>query len=230
MTRKKVVASDYQSKEFESYFQQKRPEMLKYVPQKASSILDVGCSSGGFGQLLKTERSVEVWGVELNEQAAEIAAQRIDRVICAAFDSNLDLPSQYFDCIIFNDVLEHLVDPFSALLYSKELLRNGGVVVTSIPNVRFFGNIWKLLVHKDWKYTDQGILDRTHLRFFTYRSILETFEALGYCVDDIEGINPIDERHPQHLLKFNLLNLLLFKNIEDMRYVQFAVVAHPIIT
>jgi methylase of polypeptide subunit release factors len=78
MPKNKVVTSDYQSKEFESYFQQKRPEMLKYVPQKASTILDVGYSSGGFGQLLKTECSVEVWGVELNDQAAEIAAQRID--------------------------------------------------------------------------------------------------------------------------------------------------------
>jgi SAM-dependent methyltransferase len=227
MNSEKLLAKDYQSKDFETYCNSDRSDMLQYVPPKASRILDVGCARGLFGQRLKKERSVEVWGVELNESAAKMAAQRLDRVICEAFDSNLALPHQYFDCIVFNDVLEHLVDPFSALLYSKQLLRNGGTVVASIPNVRYLGNIWKLLVKKDWKYTDEGILDRTHLRFFTYRSILETFEDLGYCVNRLEGIHPIDEKYPQHLLKFNLLNLLLLKNIEDMRYVQFAVVAQP---
>jgi hypothetical protein len=96
-------------------------------------------------------------------------------------------------------------------------------VVASIPNVRYFFNMWNLVVHQDWQYTEQGILDRTHLRFFTRRSILATFESLGYCVECIEGINPLGRSR-----KFHLLNWLLFNKIEDMRYVQFAVVARPL--
>ncbi len=220
-----AIANKYDSNDFESYFEKERHEMLNYIPQEASIILDVGCAVGSFGQLLKEKRSVEVWGVEINEYAASIAAQKLDKVICGAFDKSLNLPNRKFDCIVFNDVLEHLVDPYSALIYSKELLRDGGTVVASIPNVRYFDNIWKLLVHRDWKYTEHGILDRTHLRFFTRKSILSTFEILEYCVESIEGINPLEKEHPHRVRKFKFLNLLFCNHIEDMRYLQFAVVA-----
>lgn len=218
-------ASEYESKDFDAYSQKERHEMLRYIPQEAFIILDVGCAVGCFGQLLKAERSAEVWGVEVNEYAASIADQKLDKVICGAFGKNLNLPSQGFDCIVFNDVLEHLVDPYSALIYAKELLRDGGILVASIPNVRYFDNIWKLLVHKDWEYTQYGILDRTHLRFFTHKSILSTFNDLGYRVELIEGINPLEKQHLYHVKKFNFLNKILLNQIEDMRYLQFAVVA-----
>lgn len=225
---KEYLSNEYQEKDL-SYFQDERQEMLRYVPQNAYNILEVGCGCGSFSQLLKKTRPVEVWGIELDERVASIAAQKLDRVICAPFDSSLSLASQSFDCIIFNDVLEHLVDPFAALLYSKELLRDGGVVVSSIPNVRYFNNIINLLVHKDWQYEDAGILDRTHLRFFTYRSILSNFNNLGYVVECIQGINEIDNDplFTTRYRKFRLLNWLLFRQIEDMRYKQFAVVARP---
>ena len=215
------------SKHFEIYFQNQRHEMLKYIPKISSIILDIGCASGGFGQILKAERSVEIWGIEPNESAASLAAQKLDKVICGDFTSSLNLPRHSFDCIVFNDVLEHLVDPYSALLYCKELLRDEGVVVASIPNVRYFDNIWNLLFHKNWEYTDYGILDKTHLRFFTQRSMLSTFDSLGYEIKSIEGINFLENKHPHQVRKFKLLNLLLLNQIEDMRYLQFAVVARP---
>ncbi|MBV8885373.1 MAG: class I SAM-dependent methyltransferase [Chroococcidiopsidaceae cyanobacterium CP_BM_RX_35] len=227
MSGEEAIANGYKLKDFETYFQNERQEMLRYIPQKVHTILEVGCGSGGFAQFLKEKRPLEVWGVELNERAASVAAQRLDRVICGDFNSSLNLPSRSFDCIIFNDVLEHMVDPSAALVFSKELLKTEGVVVASIPNVRYFDNMWNLLVHKDWRYTDYGILDRTHLRFFTRRSILSTFEALGYCVECIEGINLIEKEHPHHSRKFHFLNRLFLNWIEDMRYLQFAVVAHP---
>lgn len=217
---------DYEKKDF-TYYQVERNEMLRYIPQESRTILDVGCGCGNFSQLLKKTRLVEVWGVELNENAAAVAASKLDHVICAAFDSCLNLPIQSFDCIIFNDVLEHMVDPFTALLYAKKLLREGGVVVSSIPNIRYFVTMWDLLVHKNWRYADSGILDRTHLRFFTRRSIISTFSDLGYCVDCIEGINPIEKFNPELSRRFRLLNRLLFNQIEDMGYLQFAVVARP---
>jgi SAM-dependent methyltransferase len=222
--------SNYDSEDFGAYVEMERHEMLRYIPQEASVILDVGCAVGSFGKLLKSIRSVEVWGVEISEYAASIAATKLDKVICGAFDEALDLPKSKFDCIIFNDALEHFIDPYSALMYSKTLLRDGGKIVASIPNVRYFGNIWRLLVDKNWEYTQDGILDRTHLRFFTYKSIVKTFNDLGYEIESIEGINPLEKRNldrPDRAIKFKILNYILFNQIEDMRYLQFAVIARP---
>ncbi|MDF5733001.1 MAG: class I SAM-dependent methyltransferase [Rhizonema sp. PD38] len=227
MNDDKLLQKDYQVKG-SSYFYAERFDMLSYVPQSSSMILEVGCGYGNFGKLLKEKYSAQVWGVEIEEYAASIAKEKLDKVICDAFSSNLNLPSKSFDCIVFNDVLEHLVDPYSVLLYCKELLREQGVVIASIPNVRFFYNVRELLFYGNWEYTDTGILDKTHLRFFTYRSILSTFDRLGYDIETIEGINPLEKISLPG--KFRYLNWLLwlFRNkIEDMRYLQFAVVARP---
>jgi 2-polyprenyl-3-methyl-5-hydroxy-6-metoxy-1,4-benzoquinol methylase len=202
-----------------------RDEMIQFIPLNASKILDVGCSVGNFGELLKATRKVEVWGVEIDEQAALIASQKLDKVICGSFDHKINLPFNYFDCIVFNDVLEHMIDPFEALDFAKNLLEENGEVIASIPNVRYFGNIWSLVVHKDWEYVDAGILDRTHLRFFTIKSIFNLFNDLGYEVENIQGINPLEENHPYFMRKFRFLNFLTLKKIEDMKWMQFAVVA-----
>jgi 2-polyprenyl-3-methyl-5-hydroxy-6-metoxy-1,4-benzoquinol methylase len=206
------------------YFEEARDEMLKYVPKESKVVLDIGCSRGNFGYLLKKERNITVWGVELDEGSALVAEQKLDKVICGAFNSNLTLPKKSFDCIVLNDVLEHLSDPDSALVYCKELLRDEGVIVASIPNVRYFDNIWNLLVHKDWNYTEWGILDKTHLRFFTEKSIVSTFENLGYQINLIQGINPIEKCTPSQTRKFNFFNRFLLNKIEDMRYQQFSIV------
>jgi 2-polyprenyl-3-methyl-5-hydroxy-6-metoxy-1,4-benzoquinol methylase len=222
-----LLVDDYNSKKFKVYYEDERHEMIKYIPDEASLILDVGCASGKFGQIIKQNRSIEVWGVEPNQEAASVARQRIDRVINSTFNESLNLSENSFDCIIFNDVLEHFVDPYSALVYCKKILKKQGSIISSIPNVRYFDNLWKLIVEKEWKYEEWGILDKTHLRFFTERSILRTFDELGYQVDLIEGINPIEKESPHHLRKFNFLNFIARGNLDDMRYLQFAVVAHP---
>ncbi len=216
----------YQSK-VSDYFQEERHEMMQYIPKETRIILDIGCGSGTFGQILKRSRDLEVWGVELNQDSALDASKKLDKVINSAFSAELNLPKKKFDCIVFNDVLEHLTDPWAALIYSKELLTDGGVIVSSIPNCRYFNNMWDLLVHKNWEYTDWGILDKTHLRFFTKRSILSIFDSLNYDVESIAGINPLNVLHPQHVKKFRIINRLLFNNIEDMNYLQFAIVARP---
>lgn len=220
-------ADKYNSEDFNVYVNLERHEMLGYVPKEASLVLDVGCAVGCFGELVKSKNSSEVWGIELNEYAASIAAQKLDKVICGAFDETLALPQGKFDCIVFNDVLEHFVDPYSALLYSKTLLRDGGKIVASIPNVRYFDHVWKFLVDGDWEYTQNGILDRTHLRFFTHKSIVRTFNDLGYEIESIEGINPLERQHPHRSRTFKIINSILLNQIEDMRYIQFAVVARP---
>ncbi|MCY7284161.1 MAG: class I SAM-dependent methyltransferase [Cyanobacteria bacterium CAN_BIN43] len=227
MSSEQMLQELYQAKEA-YYFHGERHEMLPFIPLQSSMILEIGCGYGNFGKLLKERSPVQVWGIEIEEQAAAIANQKLDKVICSAFSRELNLPEKSFDCIIFNDVLEHLVDPFEALLYCKNLLRVDGIVVASIPNVRFFYNMISLVLDGDWEYADDGILDRTHLRFFTYRSILNMFERLGYSVESIQGLNSIAQlSFPGRLRYFNGLLKLFSHKVEDMRHLQFGVVAKP---
>lgn len=213
------------SNDYQVYALSTRDEMLPFIPETAKSVLEVGCSVGNFGAALKARREIEVWGVEINPLAAKLAEERLDRVICAPFQPGLNLEGKQFDCLVFNDVLEHMVDPYSALIFAKDLLGPSGKVVASIPNVRYFGNIWALLMHRSWEYQDDGILDRTHLRFFTKSSIRSLFSKNGYNVESIVGINALDSYNPEIRRKFLFLNLATFGHIEDMRWLQFAVVA-----
>jgi 2-polyprenyl-3-methyl-5-hydroxy-6-metoxy-1,4-benzoquinol methylase len=215
------MREEIQEAQIGGYYQNQRSEMLPFVPTKAKHILEVGCGEGRFSQLVQSQLSVEAWGVEIDERAAKVASQSLNRVLCQPFNAEIALPKNYFDCIIFNDVLEHLVDPFSALDFSRKLLSANGVVVCSIPNIRFFHTMVELLFEGEWRYRSEGILDRTHLRFFTNRSIKRTFHELGYCIEQIEGL------HPTPSWKYRLVNTLLFGQITDMSYPQFAVVARP---
>src|SRR5215475_6407456 len=110
-TSKEQLPNSDSSDSVGPYFRVVRAEMLEFIPPDATAILDIGCADGTFGSFLKKKNTVEVWGIEPNQSAANVAAQKLDRVICSAFDRRLALPSGKFDCIIFNDVLEHLVEP-----------------------------------------------------------------------------------------------------------------------
>lgn len=204
------------------YYNSPRNEMIKYAPSKAKRFLDVGCGEGIFGNLLKQKFNAEIWGIEINDRSAEIARKKIDKVLKGDIVKLLnDIPKSYFDCIYFNDVLEHIVNPFYVLKNIKNNLRKDGVIVCSIPNVRYFFNLYNLLIKKQWVYEDEGILDKTHLRFFTKKSILNMFKDLGYTVLEIEGIRPIIS------WEFDLLNCLFLGYFSDTRYLQYACIAKP---
>ena len=213
---------------YEVYAKVNRSEMLPFIPETAQRILDVGCGVGNFGEVLKSKRAVEVWGIEPNKDAADIAARKLDNAICGLFDENSGLPAKHFDCIVFNDVLEHMVDPHSALLYAKQLLRDNGKIVASIPNVRYFDNLWTLVINRDWEYVDAGILDRTHLRFFTVNSIPTLFRNADYRIDSMKGINSLKYCNPERMKQYRIINnLLLLNSLRDTYWLQFAVVASP---
>ena len=196
--------------------------MLAFVPARARRILDVGCGEGVFAAGLKRERSVEVWGIELDSNAAASAADKLDRVLIGdAVQCLADLAGGAFDCVVLNDILEHLVDPEELLRGLKPKLAAGGCLVASIPNVRYFPHLWQLVVRGQWEYAAEGILDRTHLRFFTRYSLTALFGRCGYRLEQIEGI------HPTGSWKFQLVNLLALGRWSDMRFLQFACVAVP---
>jgi 2-polyprenyl-3-methyl-5-hydroxy-6-metoxy-1,4-benzoquinol methylase len=203
------------------YHAHARREMLEFVPTGARRVLDVGCGEGLFGVLLK-ERGSEIWGIEPVPKAAALASERLDKVLTSDVETALaELPPHGFDCIVFNDVLEHLVDPGAILLRSRDLLTPGGVVVCSIPNVRYFQNLWNLLAHKQWRYENEGILDRTHLRFFTERSIRDMFDEYGFELVRMQGINGLTS------WKFRLISRLSLGLLSDVFDLQFACVARP---
>jgi 2-polyprenyl-3-methyl-5-hydroxy-6-metoxy-1,4-benzoquinol methylase len=210
------------------YFGQLRTEMLPFVPADCRKLLDVGCGSGSFGAELKRRRKVEVWGIEPVTHAAKIAATNLDHVVEGIFAPEAGLPTSAFDAVIFNDVLEHLFDPVAALEYAKTLLSRRGVVVASIPNIRHFPSQWQVLVRGEWQYADYGIFDRTHLKFYTKKSIMALFAESGFQVQTITGINTYFSGTPRKWLCYRLLNLATFGAVSDMKYLQFAVVAKPL--
>lgn len=206
----------------DNYYRAPRVEMLKYIPLDARRILDVGCGAGKFGGALKERQRAEVWGNELDPACASEARSRLDRVVTGDIASALQgLPDGYFDCVVFNDVLEHLANPYRVLEQVKHKMSSGGIVVCSIPNVRFFYVLRDYLLGKDWLYRDSGVLDKTHLRFFTKKSIVDMFEALGYEVERIEGINGIRTR------AFEAFDLITMGFFSDTRFAQFACLARP---
>jgi O-antigen biosynthesis protein len=156
------------------YYTAVREDIIEVVPEGACRILEVGCGAGFTGRAIKERRAgVEVTGVEIMNDVGEAARSNLDNVIIGNVET-LELPfgKGYFDCIIYGDVLEHLVDPWTVLEKHREFLKKGGHVIISLPNVAHYRTI-KMLWKKKWDYQDRGILDRTHLRFFALDNIKE---------------------------------------------------------
>lgn len=203
------------------YFGYMRSEMLDYVPSNAVRILEVGCGEGVFCNALKKEGR-EIWGIEIDADSAIKAQAIVDKVLVGAIDDLIPLlPTNYFDCVIFNDVLEHLLTPWETLGNLKKVLSTQGVVVSSIPNLRYVNNLLvNILWNKDFKYNPEGgIMDDTHYRFFTSRSIVRMYEEQGYEIVSHQGIKPCKGRFEKLAIAFS------FGLLSDARHKQYATVA-----
>ena len=172
------------------YFGSMRPEMVQFLPDNYSKILEIGCNVGNFRQLCS--KPCEYWGVEPFEKAAEIAKTKLDKVLAGFYNEvENQISDNYFDLIIANDVIEHIEQPWDFLQSLKKKMAENASLVLSIPNVRYYGNLRELLREKDWKYKDTGILDITHLRFFTEKSIIRLLNENGFEIEKMLGINPM---------------------------------------
>ena len=171
-----------------AYYSNTRPEIAVFLPPGVTRMLELGCGEGGFAANVGPD--VECWGIELDPVAAERAKRRYHTVLIGdVMDCLTHIPEGVFDVVICNDVLEHLVQPGEVLQRLQTKLAPNGCVIGSIPNVRFFDNLVNLFIKKEWRYEDEGVLDRTHLRFFTEKSLRRLFEENGYRVDVFQGIN-----------------------------------------
>ena len=210
---------DYENKP-KGYYDNVRLEMLEFLPKDAKRVLDVGCGNGAFAEIIKERNNAEVWGIEYMEPHGKDAQKKLDKVFIGKCEDFIeDLPDGYFDVVYFNDVLEHLVDPYWVIEIIKRKLSKNGKIISSLPNVRFYKTFMRVLINKDWKYEDYGIMDRTHLRFFTKKSIRRMYEELGFEVISHKGINKSKSIKPYLFYVFTLFTQL------DMRFVQYATVA-----
>jgi 2-polyprenyl-3-methyl-5-hydroxy-6-metoxy-1,4-benzoquinol methylase len=151
-------------------------------------VLDVGCWNGTLGRLLIREYGAIVDGIEQDAEQAATARAYGYRVVDVA-DLNLGIPDlgdRTYDFILFGDVLEHLVHPDVVLTAISSRLNCEGRVLISLPNIAFAGNRLSHLFGR-WDYRDYGILDRTHLRFFTKRTMIKLVEGAGLRVTSVNG-------------------------------------------
>jgi len=200
--------------------------MLGYVPPARKRILEVGCAEGGF--LASIPNAEETWGIEPDPIAADIARTRLTKVIVGYFeDAENMLPQGYFDVIVCNDVIEHMTDHDRFFDSIKRFLAPDGVIIGSLPNIRYHQNLLELLILKDWHYRDAGVLDRTHLRFFTERSLRNTLIGHGYQIERIDRINPMmrwrwSKWDIFYFLAGHALILATFGYFSDIRYPQLS--------
>ncbi|MEM7548233.1 MAG: class I SAM-dependent methyltransferase [Bacteroidota bacterium] len=199
------------------YYKLSRPEVQNFLPESFNSLLDVGCGYGNFGREVKEAKKCLVWGIEPEEKAYNEANKQLDKAFLGTFEDAYDKIENNFDVITFNDVLEHTIDPWSILAKTKTLLSENGIIVSSIPNILHFYAIKDILLQKDWQYAREGIMDKTHLRFFTKRSMVRMFEESGLEVIKIVGINPVVSRGAW------LLSTLSFGYYDELKYPQFLI-------
>lgn len=216
------IRSEQATKPNAYYATPPRHDLIDMVPSSALTLLDVGCAEGAFGASLLQERvGLEVWGIEPVRRAAETATTRLTRVLNMPIEQAIDaLPDAHFDCITFNDVLEHLTDPWQVLRAIRPKIKKQGHLLTSIPNIRHLDVMKDLVFNADFQYAEQGVLDSTHLRFFTRKSMQRMLSECGFDVQRIEGL-----RWTRFPFALAIADRLLRRRLDDLHYLQFAILS-----
>ena len=206
------------------YHQNPRVEIASFLNDAPGVVLDIGCGGGATGKLIKEKfPGTRVIGIELNPNAAAYARGFLDDVICASIE-DVDLARHVGDVtigtVLLLDVLEHLYDPWRALVHIRSWLAPATRVLASVPNIRNLANLDELAAGR-WEYGPHGVLDVTHIRFFTRDTLRRLFEETGYAVTRLEPLTQpawIDRfviaRRPGRLVTHNLS--IAFRNREDL--------------
>lgn len=182
-----------------SYYGFARPEVIEAIIKNnvpTGKVLEIGCAGGATGKNLKERLPVQLYvGIDISPEAADIAKKYLDKVIVANIERT-DLTSEHglkpgeFDLLLALDVLEHLYDPWDVLAELTCYVKPGGYVVASLPNIQNI-SVVQDLIKGNWRYQDAGILDATHLRFFTLEASKKMFNGAGLTLKSIEHvINP----------------------------------------
>ena len=172
------------------YYNNVNADLLAGIPRSSKVVIEFGCGNGALGAAYKLSNPLVYYtGVEFNPQAADLAAKVLDHVVCGNIEDPTLILSEkkdiLYDCLVYGNVLEHLKNPWNCLSRHLNLLAEDGVVVACIPNVQHWSVMANLMMGQ-WPYVDQGLFDRTHLRWFTRDSICEWFESVGLHIYDLK--------------------------------------------
>jgi O-antigen biosynthesis protein len=172
---------------YESHFNPKLLESLAHPPR---TLLDIGCSSGNLGAAIKAANpSCRTLGIEPNQATAKAAAAKLDRVICGKFEE-VDFDREgiargSIDTVVAADVLEHMYDPWHVMTGLKPYLSSDAQIIISIPNTRHLGLMKSLADDGQWTYAERGLLDITHIRFFTLKEMGAFLTQTGYRMEHV---------------------------------------------
>ena len=162
--------------------------VLQTIPPQSNKIIEIGCGSGVLArEFKKINVDCHYIGLDIVEDYAQMAARFCDATVAANIEKQEDLffdSHKDRDCWVFADALEHLVDPWLVLKKIRQVIPNHGSVVACIPNAQNWSLVASLAIG-DFRYQDSGLLDRTHLRWFTRKTIFEMFEGAGFEVESV---------------------------------------------
>jgi len=177
-------------KNVKTYFSGVRKELLDLIPinLRNGEILEIGAGSGDTLIYAKTNNyAKKIYGVELCniDNSNQNNSLFEDFIIGNIEDMNLPYNEKKFNVILCGDVLEHLINPYDVIKYLKKFLTTDGVIIASLPNIRKLSILKTIFINGDFKYEDSGILDKTHLRFFTKKNMIELFENNNFLIEQI---------------------------------------------
>jgi SAM-dependent methyltransferase len=213
-----------------NYFEHERSEILPLLPEQASSILEVGAGAGATLRWIKTVYpDSHTTGVELNPDLRSKLATNADVVLIGKIEERFsDLQS--YDLILLLDVLEHLIEPLETLRRLSTILRPGGHVVVSLPNVAHLSVSLPLLLERRFAYEDAGILDRTHLKFFVEQTAINLLNDANLVVTKglVTGLHGPRSRLISHLSFGLLLHYLTTQYIMLAELTNDRIVQEPV--
>ena len=162
--------------------------VLEIIPSESSKIIEIGCGSGALAREFKAlNPHCHYVGLDIVQEYANMAARYCDEVIVTDIEKqDADFFQKYNDrdCWIFADALEHLIDPWCVLRKVRQTIPDHGTVVACIPNAQNWSLVGNLAIG-NFRYQDSGLLDRTHLRWFTRQTMFELFEGTGFAVESV---------------------------------------------
>lgn len=165
--------------------------VYREIPEK-TRVLDVGCWNGNLGQKLILEKQCEVHGIDFDKSALSKAKKNgYKKTFLIDINKNIEelkKINEKYDVVVCADIIEHLIDPKFTLTLLKQLLNKNGIIVISVPNVAFGLNRLNLLLGK-WNYTEFGTLDKTHVRFFTIKTLKELVLSSGLSINKVRPYN-----------------------------------------
>jgi 2-polyprenyl-3-methyl-5-hydroxy-6-metoxy-1,4-benzoquinol methylase len=190
-------------KKSNDYYNNVNKDIIKIIPSDSRTILEIGCGQGAtLIEIKKRNPGVNIYGIDIVDIELENKNKFSDFICGNIEDITIPYPKRFFDIIILADVIEHLIDPWSCINNLSHYLSDKGNIIATIPNILYHRVIRKLVFYGDFEYTKSGILDITHLRFFTKKTIIKLFKESGF--------NNILTYHIISTPKGKMINLLTF--------------------